>query len=215
MARAPASVRAVPGQPGVYVNEATGEVFKLVEFRDDDIYDTEDLASGSQSAGTKIQFFQTVSDKFAIDTNIDTARRLSKGQTMVINRVWVDIPLYVGNTNITVNDIKRVTYGSYAVFKVNKIIIAEGGPYKFSPGWGLTGATTENNTSIVANGVAASASKRPLEKAHYITDDHDLTGELEFQARTWDTDATTAPNLSTVMHVRAGFGGLISTAATK
>lgn len=215
MAASSNPVEPVPGQPGTYINTATGEVFKLVEFRDDDVYDTEDLASGTQAAGTRIEFFVNMTDKKELDTNLDTPRRLPRGSTMVIQRIGVDIPLVVGNTLTSVNDVKKIAYGSYLRVEINRIVIAEGPTYKFGSGYGLVGSTTENNASIVSIGVASTAAKRDLAKQHFITDDHSLYGKAEFLARDWDTDATTQPNLAAVCHMRLQLGGRLSQAATK
>mgnify|MGYP001607339973 CR=1 FL=1 len=215
MSDAPASVSPVPGQPGVYVNEATQEVFKLVEYRDDSKYDTEDLASGSISAGSSVDLFATQADKELLDTNLDTPRRLSRGETMVIRWIGVEVPLVVGNTIIAPIDIKRLCYSAVLEVKINKITIAEGPLVKFPSGYGLSGQTTENSAGIVAIGVPSTAARADLQKQHFITADHSISSKISFPDRAWDTDATTRPNLGSVMHVRVHLGGLISTAATK
>ena len=218
MSAANTSIRAVPGQPGTYVNEATGEAFKLVEFRDDDKYDTEAAAS-SISTGTKLTFFQNLTNKNTIDTNFSDSHKLSANETMVISRGGGDIPLARGNNLVRPEDIKKISYNGVLEIKLNSVVIAEGPLYKWPSGYGLSGMTNENNQGVVSIGVPSTAARRPLAKEHYITDKHQINATVTFEDRAWDTNATSLSGAAIVLnapvHIKVYLGGLIGTAATK
>lgn len=200
-------------RPGLYYNTDTKAFFNLVEYRDEDRYDTVSLASGSLTGLPRLDLFKDLGSKNKIDSNLDTARRLSQGEEMIIRRVGVDIPQAYGNIIKTGADVKKVAYNGYLEIKVNKFIIASGPLYAFPCGYGVTGSTVENNTSALTIGVASTAAVRNLEKSHEITSDHDLEGEIRFEDRTWD--ASNVASTSTRTFIRVFLGGLVRRAATK
>lgn len=201
-------------KPGVYYNTDTGKFFNLVEYRDDDKYDTVVIASGAIAAGKTLELFRDLSSKDKIDTNFDTSRRLSKGEEMLIKRIGVDIPLAVGNTVLVAANIKKVAYNGFLDFRINKKLVAEGPLYKYPSGYGMAGQTTENNASVVTIGVPSTAAQRPLEKVHEVTSEHDLSASIRFDAHDWDATGQT-PSLGTKVWMRVFVGGLVRSAATK
>ena len=218
--KAPASVSPLPGQPGVYVNEATNEIFKLVEFRDDSKWDSVEVLTTDINNFKKKDFFVTQTDKDDLDTNLDTPRRLSQGETMVIRWIGAEIDQlgYSSNTpTLTANlgDIKKIISFGYLKATINKIMIAEGQLTKFPTGFGLYGNTTENNMSIIAIGMPSTAARKELEKQHFITSNHSINVTVTFQARTWLTTDPTTMTLDATRVLRVHLGGLISAAATK
>ena len=218
--KAPASVSPVPGQPGVYINEATGEIFKLVEFRDDSKWDSVEVLTTDINNFKKKDFFVTQTDKDDLDTNLDTPRRLSQGETMVIRWIGAEIdPLGYGaatpTTGSPLSDVKRIIAFGYLKATINKIMIAEGQLTKFPTGFGLYGSTTENNTSIVSIGMPSTAARKDLEKQHFITSNHSINVTVTFQSRTWLATDPTTMTLDAARVLRVHLGGLISAAATK
>lgn len=200
-------------RPGLYYDTNAKAFFNLVEYRDENKYDTVALGSGSLSALPTLDLFKDLGSKKKIDTNFDTPRRLTQGEEMLIRRVGVDIPLAYGNTVVTVNDAKKALYGGYLTVEVNKFEVAAGPLYVFPSGYGMAGGATENNVSVFSNGVPSTAAIRNLEKTHEITSDHDITGTIKYEDRTWDTSnmaSTTAR-----VHIRVFLGGLVRRAATK
>lgn len=208
------SIVPVRKRPGLYYNTDSGKYFNLVEYRDDDKYDTVVLASGAVAAGKTLECFRDLGSKDKIDTNFDTPRRISKGEEMLVKRIGVDIPMAVGNTIQTPANIKKVAYNGYMRFQVNKKDVAEGPLYKFPSGYGLAGQTTENATGIVSIGVPSTAAQRPLEKVHEVTSEHDLIASIRFDAHDWDATGQT-PSLGSRVWIRVFLGGLVRAAATK
>ena len=213
----PSQIEPIPGEPGVYFNHATGRKFRLVEFRDTSKYDTIELESGTTDTanGQEQEFFQTVANKNLNDLNLKTARRISKGEDMLVRWLGVQIPLAVGNTLVAPVDVKKVADTAYLKFSINEFLIDEGPLSKFPSGYGIAGQTTENATGIATIGVPSTAARQNLAKWHYITSDHDLEATIKFQARAWMTTAYSAPSLATVVLVRFHVGGLVGKAATK
>jgi len=198
----------------LYFNSDTKKYFSIVEYYDGEKYDTVNLDSGAITAGNSLNLFRDLTDKEKIDTNFDTQRRISKGEEMLVKRIGADIPNAYGNSLLRGADIKKVLYGGFLNVKINKIDVAEGPLVMFPCGYGAVGNTTENNASIVSNGVASTASQRQLEKIHEITSEHDISGTVTFYDHLWDT-TTNMPTLDQRVHIRVMLGGLIRRAATK
>jgi hypothetical protein len=201
-------------RPGVYYNTESGKFFSLVEYRDGDKFDTVTQAAGAITAGTELDFFADLTNKKTNSTNLKTPRRISKGEEMLIKRIGFDVPLAFGNTLPTLLDIKKVIYNGMVTFKINNKLVAEQPAYTLPSGYGLAGSTTENNTTIVSNGVPSTAAQRQLEKVHEITSEHDLDAKVRFDDYVWITSGTTA-SLDGRIVMRFFVGGLIREAATK
>lgn len=202
-------------RPGLYYDTNSKGFFNLVEYRDENKYDTVALASGSLTSLPTLDLFKDLSSKKKLDTNFDTPRRLTQGEEMLIRRVGVDIPLAYGNTVVGLADAKKALYGGYLSVEVNKFEIAAGPLYTFPSGYGMTagGETGNAVTGAFSNGVPSTAAVRNLEKTHEITSDHDITGTIKYEDRTWD--ASNMASTSARTHIRVFLGGLVRRAATK
>lgn len=212
-----ATLIADPQRPGVYKIAATGEVIELVEFRDTSKYDTIELRSGTTDTanGSEQDFFKNLNNKNKIDTNFNTASRLSKGERMLVKWVGCDIPLYNGNTRPTPADVLRVGSSAYMLWTINEFLVAEGAATQFPSGFGFSGQTTENASGILGIGVPSTAARRDLEKVHYVDSERDLNAKIRFYARGWTTTSISAPSLDGQVLVRAHWGGLLGKSATK
>lgn len=211
---ASASLIPVKGKPGQFFNKLTGGVIDIVEWREDDKYDTVDFAAALQTAGATSNFFRDLTNKNLIDSNFTTPRRLPAGEEMIIDRCWAYIPAAVGNVTPTPSDIKKMGDNAYIKFQINRKDVAEGPLVKFPSGYGFAGNSVENNQGVVSVGVPSTAAAAKLVREQYITHDHDVDCTLQFLARTWDGDVV-QPTFSAIMHVKAGFHGLVRAAATK
>lgn len=206
-------------RPGLYYNTDTGKFFSLVNYRDGDVYDTAQVSTTTPAAGNEMTFFQDLTNKRMLDTNLKTPRRIGKGSEMLIKRIGIDVPLYFNNTQanrtsvVAPDDIKKLIYGTRFIFKINGKTIAEGPSYAYPSGYGLAGQTTENNTGIVSVGVPSTAAQRQLEKVHEVTSEHDLEASLFWDDRPW-LATNTFPTLEARILARCFVGGLIREAAT-
>jgi len=212
------AIRPLKGRPGIFVSTTTGKKFKIVEWREDDKYDTIELQSGTTSTanGKTHNFFRDLSNKESIDTNISTARRIEAGEEMIIDRIGAYVSLAAGNELLLPADVKKIADNGYLEFKINKFVVAEGMLLRFGSGLGIVGQTTENNTGFANIGVASTAAQSKLLREQFINDKHDLFAQLMFLDRnTWTTSTLAAPSLSTFAFVKLLVHGLIRSAATK
>ena len=201
------AIRAVPKEPGRYFDDSTGKFVDIVDYRDGDKYDTVARASGAITAGAEDELFRDISSKDKIDTNLDTSRRISQGEQMLVRRIGVDVLPCFGDIRPTVADIKRVAYGGYLNLQLNHRDVASGPLYTFPSGYGLAGSTVENNTNVVSIGVPSTAAQRQLEKSHWLTSDQDISCTIKYYDHTFDT--ANMPTLATRAHVRVFLGGLV------
>ena len=153
------ALQPIEGQPGLFRDTDTGQVVNIRDFRESDKYDSVIIPAGETiTTGTEIVFFNDVQGKRETDSNIKTPRKLSAGESMVLDRIGLYFRLAVGNSISSARDIIKVAENSYYRLTINEILQDEGPAIKFPSGYGLSGNTTENNLSIVSLGVAATAS---------------------------------------------------------
>ena len=215
MAIKSATLVPVKGKPGLFLNKLTGGVINIVEWREDDKYDTNALVAGAIVAGTTFAFFTNTQGKQFIDCNFSTPSRLPAGEEMIIDRVWVTVPQSVGNFLPSPSDLKKVAENAYIKFTINRKDLAEGFLTKFPSGYGLSGNTVETGQGIVSIGVPSTAAAARLVREQYITNEHDLRADLTFFTRAgWDA-VPAMPTTVVHQHIKAGLHGLVRSAATK
>jgi hypothetical protein len=209
------ALQPIEGQPGLFRDTDTGQVVNIRDFRESDKYDSIVIPPGEQiSTGIEIIFFQDIQGKRETDSNIKTPRKLSAGESMVLDRIG----LYF-----------RVVENSYYRLKINDILQDEGPSIKFPSGYGLYGQTTENDAGIVSVGVPATASASRLVKKQMLNQNHELDGlirfDARFDARGWTQQASPAgfnntvvvdqPTLETPLIITNYLHGLVRAAVTK
>jgi hypothetical protein len=213
----------VKGEPGRFFVPALGKVINIVEFREDDKYDTIAIPHGAIAAGTQFTFFRDINNKELIDTNFTTQRRLPAGEEMLIERIGVSVPVATGNQAPHPRDVKKISENGFLTFKINRKDVIEGPLVKMPSGYGLSGNTVETDQGIVSIGVPATASVANLRKPQFITTEHDVDGVLTFYPRTWFPLAffpnvgvtSQLPILDVDCLVKLWLHGLIKAAATK
>ncbi len=221
------ALQPIEGQPGLFRDTDTGQVVNIRDFRESDKYDTIVIPPGEQiTTGTEIVFFNDVQGKRETDSNIKTPRKLSAGESMVLDRIGLYFRLAVGESITSGRDVMRVVENSYYKLTINEILQDEGPAIKFPSGYGLYGNTTENNTSIVSVGVPATASASRLIKKQMLNQNHELNGLLRFDARNgWTNSPNPAgfvnvvnvvqPTLQSALMVTNYLHGLVRAAVTK
>lgn len=219
------ALQPIEGQPGLFRDTDSGQIVNIRDFRESDLYDSIVIPAGAAVvAGAEFVFFQDVQGKREIDSNFKTPRKLSAGQSMVLDRIGLALRLALGNTLAKVRDIKKVVENSYFRLKVNDLVQDEGPMVKFPSGYGLYGQTTETDSGIVSIGVPATASASRLVKKQMLNVNHELDGVLRFDPRTWtgNTNAlgaagptVTQPTLESPIMVTCFLHGLVRAAVTK
>lgn len=208
----------IEGQPGLFRDGDTGQVVNIRDFRESAKWDTIYIPAGEIVPGTEFVFFQDIQQKRETDTNIKTPRKLSAGESMVLDRIGLYFKLALGDVVTLPRDIKKVVENSYYRLKINDILQDEGNPVRFPSGLGLYGNTTETDAGIISNGVPATASAARLVKKQLLNQNHELDGILRFDARNWLTSAGLTyenPDLEQPLLVQNELHGLIRSAVTK
>jgi hypothetical protein len=220
------ALQPIEGQPGLFRDTDTGQVVNIRDFREGDKYDSTVIPPQEAiSTGTEITFFQDIQGKRDTDSNIKTPRKLSAGESMVLDRIGLYFRLAVGNSITSGRDVMKVVENCFYRLKINDILQDEGPAIKFPSGYGLYGNTTENNTSIVSVGVPATASAARLIKKQMLNQNHELDGLMRFDPRTWTAQPNPAgfnavvnvvqPTLDTALITTNYLHGLIRAAVTK
>jgi hypothetical protein len=220
------ALQPIEGQPGLFKDTDSGQIVNIRDFREGDKYDSVAIPAGESIAtGTELVFFQDIQGKRDTDSNFKTARKLSAGESMVLDRIGLYFRLATGNSITSGRDIMKVVENCFYRLSINEILQDEGPAIKFPSGYGLYGNTTENNTSIVALGVPATASAARLIKKQMLNQNHELNGVIRFDARTWTAQPNPAgfagtftvvqPELDTNLIITNYLHGLIRAAVTK
>lgn len=199
-----------PGQnAGELVIPSLGKTIKLVEWREDDFYDTVQPSGVSPTAGSSLEFFRDLNSKNIQHTNLKTPRRIPAGSEFILTRIGVVPNQALGDTLLTDSDIVKLAYAASLTFKINDRLISEGPLYKFQSGYGVQGSTTRTTTGVVTLGVPSAAAAPNLLVAQTIKDDDDLQATLDFKDNGWINGGSAMPTFSARPGVTLMLHGLI------
>lgn len=213
-----AAMQPIEGQPGLFRDPETGVVLNIRDFREGDKWDTIAIPAGAIVPGSQFVFFADIQGKREADTNIKTPRKLSSGESMVLDRIGLYFRLAIGDVITVPRDIKKVVDNAYYRLKINDILQDEGPAIKFPSGYGMYGQTTESDAGIVSIGVPATASASRLVKKQMLNQNHELEGLLRFDPRQWlaaQGITYTNPDIEQPLLVTNYLHGLIRAAVTK
>jgi len=204
----------IEGQPGLFRDSDTGQVVNIRDFRESDKYDTILIPAGEITPGTEFIFFQNIQNKREVDTNIKTTRKLSAGESMVLDRIGLYFRLATGDIITVPRDAKKVSECSFYKLSINGILQEEGPAIKFPSGYGWYGTTTETDAGIFSLGVPATASAARLVKKQLLNQNHEIEGLLRFDQRTWLANYVN-PETEQDLLVTNYLHGLVRAAVTK
>lgn len=198
------------GEAGVYEIPALGRKVKLVEWKEDDYYDSVFQLAGAIAAGTQLEFFRDLANKNLQHTNLARSRNINAGDELVMSRIGLHVAQSVGVLISFGDDINMIAHTGSFTMKIGKTrIIAEGPVYKYQSGLGVTGSTTDTDRSYVTLGVPSAAAAPQLLVAQPVSDKDDLYGTLAFLNAAWVTGYT-VPTLNQVSVITAFLHGLIN-----
>lgn len=214
------AMQPVEGQPGIFKDSETGAYLNIRDFRETDKWDTIAIPAGAIVPGTQFLFFADIQAKRETDTNIKTPRKLSSGESMVLDRIGLYFRLALGDVITVPRDIKKIVDNAYYRMKINDLLQAEGPAIAFPSSYGMYGQTTESDAGIVSIGVPATASASRLVKRQLLNQNHELEGMLRFDPRTWLAQQSTPityadPVLDQPVLVTNYLHGLVRAAVTK
>lgn len=210
----------IEGQPGLFRDPETNQILNVRDFRETDKYDTVVISAGAIVPGTELVFFANIQQKRDADTNIKTPRKLSSGESMVLDRIGLYFRLAIGDVITVPRDIKKIVDNAYYRMKINDLLQAEGPAIAFPSSYGMYGQTTETDAGIVSIGVPATASASKLVKKQLLNQNHELEGILRFDPRNWlaqnDPPVTyTNPDIEQPVLITNYLHGLVRSAVTK
>lgn len=188
---------------------ALGRKVQLIEWREDDFYDSVYQASGAITAGTSLELFRDLTNKNLQHTNLRTARNIPSGSEFVMNRIGVLIAQAFSNTVPIVGDLLKAAYAGTLTFKINDRLVSEGPLFKYQSGYGMTGSTTANSTSLVTTGVPSLAAAPNLLVAQPIKDNDDLQSTIDFKGDAWITGSQVGTTLTGALVFMNMLHGLI------
>lgn len=238
-------LKPIKGNPGRFLDTATGQVLNIAEYREDDKYDSiylpGTLLQTTIPFGAQYIFFRDITGKRPIDCNFTQQSRLSAGEEMVIDRLGLYLRRTISTGYVdprlippvqaeicTAEDIVRVAENGFFRVEVNQILLSEGPAFKYACGYGLggvpSGVSVDGQT--VGIGVPSTAAAAKLVKTQVLTNKYEVVGYLIFHNHDWIMDEPNFPTgideidpiaLSTVsgMIVTAFLHGLIKSAVNK
>lgn len=219
------ALQPIEGQPGLFRDTDSGQVVNIRDFRESDKYDTLVIPANTLiTAGTELEFFANLQGKYNLDTNFKTMRKLSAGESMVLDRIGISFRNAIGDSVSYPRDMKKIVDNAYFRLNINDILQDEGPAIKFPSGYGLYGQTTENDAGIVSVGVPATASASRLVKKQMLNQNHEISGIMSFQSRAWTaanngsglgTVTVVQPTLDNPIMVTCYLHGLVRAAVTK
>jgi len=225
-------LKPIKGNPGRFLDTASGQVLNIAEYREDDKYDSIYLPGADDGSitidfGAQYIFFRDIMTKRPIDTNFTQPSRLSAGEEMVVDRIGLYPRHCISSGGEIVDDdiasdIVRVVENGFFRVNVNSILLAEGPAFKFPSGYGIGGYS--HDTPSTGIGVPSTAAAAKLVKTQVLTSRHEVVGYLIFHDHDWILSEAKCP--ATAIHplyllgepgmiVTAFLHGLIKSAVNK
>lgn len=192
-------IKPVRGQAGTFVVAGTNTVIKLVEWREDNVYDTVELAPTgtlTPTAGATYEFFDSLANKKKRDTNLNKAHALPAGWELIITKMGCYFQLAAGNNLQTPADAKKFYENYSVVAKINDTPIADGWVLGYQTGIGLYGQTTENAQGVIAPGTPSIGAAPTLLVPQEVNDSHDIRATLYADSMSWSTTNPAQPTFS-------------------
>lgn len=184
-------------EAGTLFIPALNRSIKLVEWREDDFYDTVvtghaavGAAVAAVGAGTTLELFRDIGNKNLQHTNFRTARRIPAGSEFIMSRIGV-VPNQAFGDVVPVPDaIVKLAYAATLTFKINDRLVSEGPLYKYQSGYGVTGsiaipAAATAPSGLTTIGVPSAAAAPNLMVAQPVSDDDDFVATIDFRGQTW------------------------------
>jgi hypothetical protein len=208
MASIPSNLVMPGADAGTLVIPSLGRTIRLVEWREDDFYDTVQVGT-APAAGTSYEFFRDLVSKNIQHTNLRTQRRIPAGSEFILTRIGLLVHQALANAAALDLDMIKLAYAASLTFKINDRLITEGPAVKFQSGLGVTGSTTRTTTGVVTLGVPSAAAAPSLLVAQSIKDDDDLQATLDFKDNAWITGGSAMPTFAAGPAVSLMLHGLI------
>lgn len=212
-----APIKPVRGKPGVFQVSGTNKVLRLVEWREDNVYDTVNVQSGTTSttAGTELEFFDSLASKKKRDTNLTKQHALPAGWELIVMKLGVYAHITTGNTECTGADLKKIYENAALSAQINDTVIADGWALGYQVGIGMYGSDGASGAAVIAPGTPSIGAAPTLLVPQEINDGHDIRAKLRFDGFGWATSTFAAPSLSVGTTVKFVFRGYLKRPLSK
>jgi hypothetical protein len=219
-------IKPVRGKAGVFVIAGTEKVIKLVEWREDNLYDTVEVTpttgtAGSlaaMTAGTEFEFFDSLSNKKKRDTNLNKQHALPAGWELIVTKLGVYAHTAIANTTPTPADLKKFYETFTLEAKINDTTIADGWVLGYQTGIGLYGSSVESGQGVISPGTPSIGAAPTLLVPQEINDGHDIRGKLRYDSYAWLANTTgnaTQATFSTYVLAKLIFRGFLKRPLSK
>lgn len=186
----------VEDSPGeLYIPSAGGSIVQT-EVRHGAFFDTVEFTSGAITAGRSQVLFNTQTDKGKQDTNIEDVKKIPQRHKLTMTKLGLYVRQVNGNIVVVAGDHLKMYERATLEFKLGTRLLLEGPLFQYPTGYGVTGATTENNLSFAHLGVASPAAVPDLPKTQPVGDKDTLGVKVIFEASSWIANATDQPTLA-------------------
>lgn len=194
--------------PGNFFIPELGKTIKITDVRQDAFFDTEEQVSGAITSGSKLDIFKDLSNKNKHHTNLTNERRIPGRNKFNLLRVGVHVRQAWGNTIPSGSDTLKVYEAGALSFSINTRLVTEGPLLRYQSGYGVTGATTATDTSILTLGTPSQVAAPKFIAAHPVDDTDDLACDIRFDHNTWMT-TTTMPTLAAASLISVFLDGIV------
>lgn len=189
---------AIPtNKPGEVYIPALGKTFQQIELREDDVYDTVLISSGSQ-ANLVYTFWRDIQNKDLQDCNLPNPSRIQSGDEVAIFRIGIHPRESVGNTLPVFADYRKVIGQAHLEVVFNRRPITSGPIVKYPSGLGMGGYSDETGSTAVSIGVPSVAAAPTLFVPQQLKDDDDVKSKLRFLPASWISGFTEAVTAGTL-----------------
>ncbi len=196
---------------------ALGKTIQQVELREDDVYDTIQIAGAAIAAGTEFVLFRDIQNKNEQHCNLPQSGRIAAGDEVAVFRVGVHPREAAGNTPGVFLDYRKMVAAAQLDLRFNRRIITSGPVVKYPSGYGMAGFSNEVGSSangglpgsrIATIGVPSVAAAPTLFVPQQLRDNDDIVCKLRFPDASWVTGYA-VPTTSAIQLVSVFLRGVI------
>ena len=173
-------IKPIKGRPGMFLDEGSGKVLRISDYREGVKYDTVVVPSRF-GVPREYVFFRDVYKKSPVDCNFSQPARLNPGEEMLIDRVGLYIRVAVG-AYITPQNPLEVGEAAHLRVEINRLLFVEGPAYSFPSGYGYA---KTGPYWIVPLGPASQTLVEKMPRTQTLNDRYDIVGYLSFDSRKW------------------------------
>jgi len=177
----------IPNAPGKFAVPGLGKTIDVVEWNEQDIYDTAVIPAGAVlNTVNEVRFFTQVNGKSRVQTNLTTDGKVPARHSAIILKAGIFVQPKWGTSVPELADQMGVYQeGTYELLKNRKVQIEETHMWGAATGYGFVAYGVDFAAPAVtvapgSNGVASPAAIPPLLVPFELSSDDDFEGRVRF-----------------------------------